>query len=97
VATFHDQVELVVLPPLCPLGVSSSDFRSAALLIDRARVTSTRWLDEGNHRLPHPERFLALRRHVLPRLAEPPMLHEPAVAGLPVVSEQPPAVTIDYT
>ena len=63
VATFHDQVDLIVLPPLCPLTVSSSDFRSAPMLIDRARAASTLWLDAGNHHLLHPERFLALHRH----------------------------------
>ena len=63
VAACHDQVELIVLPPLCPLSVSSSDFRAGALLIDRARETTTRWLDAGNHLLPHPERFLSLHQH----------------------------------
>ncbi len=63
VAMYHDQVELIVLPPLCPLSVSSSDFRSGALLIDRARTATARWLAAGNHRLPHPERFLSLHRH----------------------------------
>ncbi len=63
VAAYHDQVDLIVLPPLCPLTVSASDFRHAAALIDRARGATTRWLDAGNHRLPHPERFLALHRH----------------------------------
>jgi NTE family protein len=67
-AAFHDEVELVVLPPLCPLSVSALDFRSAGLLIERARSSTTRWLDAGNHRLPHPERFLSLHRH-------PPLTH----------------------
>jgi len=67
VATYHEQVELVVLPPLCPLSVSSSDFRSAGLLIDRARQGSNAWLESGNHHLPHPERFLSLHGH--PQLA----------------------------
>jgi NTE family protein len=66
VAAYQDEVELVVLPPLCPLSVSSSDFRAARLLIERARTSTTRWLDAGNHRLPHPERFLSLHPH--PRL-----------------------------
>jgi NTE family protein len=35
VAAYHGQVELIVLPPLCPLSVSSVDFRSARLLIER--------------------------------------------------------------
>ena len=30
----------------------------------RARAATTRWLDDGNHRLPHPERFLPLHRHL---------------------------------
>jgi NTE family protein len=67
VAAYHDQVELVVLPPLCPLSVSSTDFRAARMLIDRARSAADRWLDAGSHRLPHPERFLSLHTH--PHLA----------------------------
>jgi NTE family protein len=63
VAAYQKQVELIVLPPLCPLSVSSADFRHAGLLIDRARDASARWLDAGNHRLPNPERFLSLHHH----------------------------------
>jgi NTE family protein len=63
VAAYHDRVELIVLPPLCPLSVASIDFRSARLLIERAARTSSDWLDAGKHRLPHPERFLTLHRH----------------------------------
>jgi NTE family protein len=63
VAAYQDQVDLIVLPPLCPLTISASDFRHAASLIDRARSATSRWLDDGNHHLPHPERFLSLHRH----------------------------------
>lgn len=63
VAAYQDHVDLIVLPPLCPLSVSSTDFRSAGLLIERAAAASGKWLDAGNHRLPHPERFLALHQH----------------------------------
>jgi NTE family protein len=63
VAAYHDQVELIVLPPLCPLSVSSADFRHAEVLIDRAQDSSGRWLDSGSQHLPHPERFLALHDH----------------------------------
>ena len=63
VVAYQDRVELIVLPPLCPLSVSSVDFRSAALLIQRAADATTRWLDAGNHRLAHPERFLSLHHH----------------------------------
>jgi NTE family protein len=63
VAAHQQDVELVVLPPLCPLSVSSTDFRSAPLLIDRAHTATDRWLTAGNHHLPHPERFLSLHQH----------------------------------
>ena len=63
VAAYHDQVELIVFPPLCPLAVSSLDFRQASQLIDRARIASHRWLDAGGPRRPHPERFLSLHTH----------------------------------
>jgi NTE family protein len=63
VAAYHDKVELVVLPPLCPLSVSSTDFRSAGLLIERARHRSNAWLANGNDHLSHPERFLSLHQH----------------------------------
>jgi len=63
VAAYHDQVDLVVLPPLCPLAVSSADFRHARELITRARRATHGWLDEGGHRRPHPERFLSLHTH----------------------------------
>lgn len=63
VAAYNDQVELVVLPPLCPLSISSSDFRHGGLLIDRARAATGEWLDAGRHHLPHPERFLSLHHH----------------------------------
>jgi NTE family protein len=63
VAAMRDEVELIVLPPLCPLPVSSADFRFARWLIDRARTSSGDWLDAGHHRLPYPERFLGLHQH----------------------------------
>jgi NTE family protein len=63
VAATRDEVELIVLPPLCPLPVSSADFRFARWLIDRSRSSTGRWLDAGYHRLPYPERFLGLHQH----------------------------------
>jgi NTE family protein len=63
VAAFEHRVELLVIPPLCPLAVSSSDFRHAGALIARARSASGRWLDEGGGQQPHPERFLSLHDH----------------------------------
>ncbi len=42
-------------------------------LIERAETATNRWLAAGNHRLPHPERFLSLHRH--------PHVPAPAAAG----------------
>lgn len=63
VAHFAEQTDIRVLPPLCPLSVSSADFRQGAHLVERTRTATARWLDEGGPRLPHPERFLSLHRH----------------------------------
>lgn len=63
VAHFAEHTDIRVLPPLCPLSVSSTDFRHGGLLIERARTATERWLDDGGPRLAHPERFLSLHRH----------------------------------
>lgn len=63
VAGYADQVDLKVMPPLCPLAVSSIDFGHARDLIDRAYATSLRWIDDGGLEQPHPERFLSLHHH----------------------------------
>ena len=63
VAAFAGHVELVVVPPLCPLRVSSADFRHAGELIGRARHATSAWFATGGHRRPHPERFLSLHTH----------------------------------
>ena len=63
VSDLAGRAELHVMPPLCPLSISSADFSHARELIDRARVASGRWLDAGNDRLPRPERFLSLHEH----------------------------------
>lgn len=65
VAHLADHADIRVLPPLCPLSVSSTDFRHGTLLIERARTSTERWLDEGGPRLAQPERFLSLHRHTL--------------------------------
>jgi NTE family protein len=63
VAAFADTIDLRVLPPLCPLAVSSMDFGQAAELIDRARLSTAAWLDSGGTSRIHPERFLSLHDH----------------------------------
>ena len=55
------QVEIVTVPPLCPLSVSPYDFSRAGELIDKAAAQTRRWLDQGGmdkHRIPG-----ALRPH----------------------------------
>src|SRR5688500_12225205 len=63
VAHFAEHADIRVLPPLCPLSVSSTDFRHGVLLVERARISTERWLDDCGPRLAHPERFLSLHRH----------------------------------
>ena len=67
VATLAQHSDVRVLPPLCPLSISSSDFRHGALLVERARIATERWLDDGGPRLADPARFLALHRHTIDR------------------------------
>jgi NTE family protein len=55
------EVEIVTVPPLCPLAVSPYDFTHAGDLIERAAEQTRRWLDRGGlgkHRIPG-----ALRAH----------------------------------
>lgn len=61
VERFESEVELMVLPPLCPLDVSPVDFSQTESLIERARTTSGEWLDRP-HRAP-PHAVLGLHRH----------------------------------
>jgi NTE family protein len=46
IARFGDQVELVVLPPPCPVDVQPMDFSRAESLIERSLEQSRRFLDE---------------------------------------------------
>lgn len=63
VAYLADRVDLRVLPPLCPVSVPPLDFSRAAELIERGHQATSRWLDTGGDRLPHPERFLSFHDH----------------------------------
>jgi NTE family protein len=63
IAELAHRVEILVLPPLCPLSVSSVDFSASTELMARARRASGEWLDTGRHNLPRPERFLSLHSH----------------------------------
>jgi NTE family protein len=47
VERYEDTCRLMVVPPLCPLGVSPVDFSHGAALIDRAHRTTAEWLARG--------------------------------------------------
>lgn len=66
VSAYAGHAELHVLPPLCPVAVSSADFSHGRELVDRAQQATGSWLDVGRDRLPHPERFLSLHHHPAP-------------------------------
>ena len=59
VAEFTGPAQIKVLPPLCPLSVSSIDFSHADELKERATEKTGRWLDSDGPSLPAPERFLS--------------------------------------
>lgn len=63
VAHYATQASLIVLPPLCPLAIAPLDFARAQQLIDRARHSTSAWLDGEHHPSEHPERILALHDH----------------------------------
>lgn len=71
VAHYADRADIRVLPPLCPLSVSSTDFRHAVQLIDRAHTATNKWLDGPSARSPHPERVLSLHSHSANDRAKP--------------------------
>ena len=75
VIAYSGRIDLHVIPPLCPLAVSSADFGHARELIDRARVATADWLSSGRDRLPRQDRFLSLRGH------QPGVVPAPAAAA----------------
>lgn len=50
IARYEDEVELSVVPPLCPLAISPVDFSHADELIRRARESTQAWLAAGRLR-----------------------------------------------
>ena len=59
---FADRCELLVVPPLCPLGVNTYDFSKTGELIRRADAETHLWL-EGGMRDRNPRWALAPHRH----------------------------------
>lgn len=47
VERYHEQAEIITVPPLCPLASSPYDFSRAGELIERAAEQTQRWLERG--------------------------------------------------
>lgn len=62
VARWSKSVDIRIVPPLCPLSVSSTDFRRAADLIERADASTRHWLARAQDSA-HPEQVLSLHTH----------------------------------
>lgn len=43
----HGEVELHVVPPLCPLARSAYDFSGTNEMIERAAESTRRWIERG--------------------------------------------------
>ena len=63
---YGGEVEVVTVPPLCPLSVSPYDFSRAGELIERAAEQTRRWLERGG-----------LRKHRIPGALRPHERHVP--------------------
>lgn len=63
VAKYSDEVDLIVIPPPCPIAVSAIDFGHSPELIHCAYVTATAALSRDGGRRPHPERAIAMHTH----------------------------------
>ena len=78
--------EIILVPPLCPLAVSSFDFSHTGELIDRAAASTRAWLDAGGlDRRTVPE---ALRPHTHPP-APWPRARRPRRTGRPLAADVP--------
>jgi len=63
VEQFSGPGAIKVLPPLCPVAVSPTDFRQGGELIERARRATGTWIEAGGPSLSAPSRFLSLHHH----------------------------------
>jgi NTE family protein len=67
VERWQGQVDLRVVPPLCPVAVAPTDFSHTGELIARAHESTERWLDRP---LPGDQTsYLALHEHLAPATA----------------------------
>lgn len=59
IGRFTDRVELIIVPPLCPLSTTAYDFSQSADLIHRAEAATRLWLkQEGLRAMGVPEELL---------------------------------------
>jgi len=63
VEQLETEVDLRVIPPLCPMTVSPADFSHAGELIERSRVEAGMWLDRREHFGPGVDQSVWLRFH----------------------------------
>lgn len=63
VELYASSVDLIVLPPPCPLRVSSADFGRAGDLIRAAHAGTRAWLADNNGRREHPAAQIAVHTH----------------------------------
>lgn len=66
---YRAEAEIIVLPPLCPLGISPFDFDCIGELIDRANRSTEHWLRHGEAMVdgvPHQLPPHSHREHSLP-------------------------------
>ena len=75
VALYAADVDLIVLPPPCPLRISPANFGRAQELISAAYDSATASLSEDGGRRPRPERLIAMHTHSKPT-------HSPASCGV---------------
>jgi NTE family protein len=59
----HPGVELLVVPPLCPVSVSGADFSATDELIERAERATKEWLANGHQPVAGLSRALGGHRH----------------------------------
>jgi NTE family protein len=79
VRRLQGEVDLQVVPPLCPVSVSPVDFARSGELIDRARRATRRWLDR--ERASDQSRDLLPHRHGGP-VTDDPLPTSPAAPAM---------------
>jgi NTE family protein len=67
-AFYADSVDLIVLPPPCPIRTSAASFARGAELIERAHGEATELLARAGGRRRHPEALVAVHSHPPPTI-----------------------------